>query len=276
MGLAGGQSVDDLRVTCSCLLPQSYTVRTTACAEAMACCPLLVFSLFLGGSLTLVVFKGLFPSLRFYRTQNWVKARGTVDNHYLSTTKSEAGASVPRCHVEYSYSVDGTDFTGDRASFDTRTGSRNLCNRLAKMKAPKKVTVFYDSEDPAQSVLAAKLTTLPVMGYALLSIGVLFLVWGFLLPCLHSAESRMEQPDSADETFVCCDGPFESRSSLTILLAIAVHCCLCGALLLAVSIEALYRRIKIAIATLVVGSVLILAGVLSAVLLLRKILVKSK
>ena len=61
-----------------------------------------------------------------------------------------------RVHIDYRYTVDGTDYRGHRGSFDERSREYEEAEAQAvaeRYRASKQVTVHYEPGDPSNSVL---------------------------------------------------------------------------------------------------------------------------
>lgn len=213
-----------------------------------------LFGAFLAGSLCLLVFTGLLPSVHFFRSKRWFATRGTVTSQNLRTVCTGNGANHFECHVKYLYIVDGKNFTGHSA----KTGSRRLCGRLAKMRPPQKVTVLFNPKDPAESTLGAQFNTLVIMVCVIAAVAISALA-GCTVTCYKGSHEFVPGWTMVDGT--------PSAGCCFVFLVLEVYFCLCGALLIAVSAEAIRRGDKVAPVALVAGLALAIVGTLPLLIL---------
>lgn len=90
----------------------------------------------------------------------WSQASGIVDSaDFYAKTKKSGKSSVSTTHYgefRYRYTVNGSDYSGYRydATGKMHTGLEGETNRFQSLISEAgKVTVYYDPQDPSQSVL---------------------------------------------------------------------------------------------------------------------------
>jgi hypothetical protein len=112
----------------------------------------------------------------------WPTVPGTVLSSGLEEHRShdsDGGTSVnyePR--VQYQYAIMGSPFTGYRLSFGNASYSYNIAARkIAAYPQGAQVTVYYNPDDPSDSVLEPKAAG----GVVLIVIGVIFVVLAIVL-----------------------------------------------------------------------------------------------
>lgn len=87
-------------------------------------------------------------------SRNWPTVKGKVTVSKMGTHRGDKSTTYS-ADVAYDYTVNGTRYTGDRVTFGSVSTSstaraRRVLNRYPK---GKEVTVYYNPEDPEQSVL---------------------------------------------------------------------------------------------------------------------------
>lgn len=120
---------------------------------------------------------------------SWPTTEGRITRSQLQETFGKGGTSRT-ADVEYDYALDGREFVGSRVWIgDGYSSSPGTEHRAAVKRYPagRQVQVYYDPEDPAESVLEPGSTwsgsMLLLMGMVFLSLGCL-LVMAVLLPLL--------------------------------------------------------------------------------------------
>ncbi len=123
---------------------------------------LLVLALGLGA--IWLLWLGFGQALSAQATKSWPSKTGTVVSAGFETSGS--GQNYSRtAFVQYRYSVDGVTFTNDRIAFGpkpnfkvdgTRSSARlDVIKVLATQSGGSDVTVYFDPDDPAESVLVS-------------------------------------------------------------------------------------------------------------------------
>lgn len=116
-----------------------------------------------------------------YRAVEGEITRSEVARGNTGTTASETTTWTH--DFEYRYEVDGETYTGDRtASATYRTSDRSEVEETAaRYPVGSKITVHYDPDDPATSVLEPGISALPSLFLALGVVGLLALAGVFFL-----------------------------------------------------------------------------------------------
>ena len=123
------------------------------------------------------------------RAATWPSIQGTVTSaelvthrHHNSKTHTTSYTYEPK--VEYSYSVLGTTYSGKKLAYGPTSYAENKAKELmARYPLGQAVSVYYNTEDPAESVLnpaAPNTTTLTVVGIILCVLALVMMV-AFLL-----------------------------------------------------------------------------------------------
>lgn len=109
---------------------------------------LLVFGVVLGGV-------GMMRYNTAQASTEWPTVTGTVTSSRVQTT-SRDGRNEYMPRVQYSYGVEGRSFTGTRitASDEYQKNRGSAEDILVRYPSGASVAVFYDPQDPANSVLA--------------------------------------------------------------------------------------------------------------------------
>jgi hypothetical protein len=130
-------------------------------------------------------------------TADWKAVSGTVAKVGIETTWSSGQTQyLPR--VTYRFEHEGTSHTGNRITpRDLTCGSRSKAEELITAYSPNsEVTVYYNPEDPTQSVLqpGAEGTD-----YLLLGFPVLFLLFAYgFLQMLMRARQASRSPEASE------------------------------------------------------------------------------
>ncbi len=87
-------------------------------------------------------------------TSNWEPVDGVIKSSGVSSSTDGEGGTTYCLHVSYQYTVDGNAYNGDRVSYSTE----NSCNSWSKnadddYPEGKEITVYYDPDNPSESVL---------------------------------------------------------------------------------------------------------------------------
>ncbi|MCG6157513.1 DUF3592 domain-containing protein [Rubinisphaera margarita] len=105
----------------------------------------------------------------------WPTTEGRVISSTVQT-KHGTGGDPSRYFpvVEYEYTVNGESLRGDRISYDTQLMAQSSAAAIAKRYAAgREVTVFYDPDAPADSVIDPGASRTSWLGIA---VGVVFVV----------------------------------------------------------------------------------------------------
>jgi hypothetical protein len=109
----------------------------------------------------------LIMSLRGYsfarRARHWPWVEGTITRSQIGLEYQYKGFRAAHVDLEYRYEVRGMQYTGTRVTFDTRGGdSRAVADAiLARYPVGGETKVFFDSDDPSESVLDPESTRTP-------------------------------------------------------------------------------------------------------------------
>lgn len=87
-------------------------------------------------------------------TSNWEPVDGVIKSSGVSSSTDGEGGTTYCLHVSYQYTVDGKTYDGDRVSYSTE----NSCNSWSEnadddYPEGKEITVYYDPNNPSESVL---------------------------------------------------------------------------------------------------------------------------
>jgi|SRR5579884_3217681 len=98
---------------------------------------------------------GIWSARRSTQASNWPTTPGVLTNITLKEN-SDSDGSTYEVQVEYSYSVAGTVYRGNRLAFgySASSGREAHTEICEKLKAAKSVDVRYDPDDPATSTLS--------------------------------------------------------------------------------------------------------------------------
>ncbi len=119
---------------------------------------------------------------------DWPAAQGIIESSTVDVERERERDSDGDVHYEtkylprivFQYQVDGIDYRGERISFgSTSSGNQTWAYKITNQYPEGlEVAVYYDSENPSDSVLqpGAKWTT-----YLLLGLGVVFALVGVLI-----------------------------------------------------------------------------------------------
>lgn len=140
----------------------------------------------LGG---LVIFAGVFQAMQAQQAADWPTTPGII----TASTLEEKGDEIKRYHleVEYEYTVQEEQYTGDEISFGTSVGERNRTKakaEQAKYAKGTQVDVYYDPNNPQTAVLEPRLADQEVMmagtvcGATLLVLGLIPMYFGLRKP----------------------------------------------------------------------------------------------
>ncbi len=122
-----------------------------------------------------------------WESENWPHVDGTIIESKvgLHTSRSSNGRSSTSYSVDvgYSYTVEGKEFTGDRLRFGEMNSNkrRDANSKAKKFGEGKQVKVYYDPEEPAESVLEPGVHGsswfLPIFGTVFFTVGTLLSIF---------------------------------------------------------------------------------------------------
>ncbi len=121
-------------------------------------------------AVVLIVF-GLYSMRETSRSRGWAETSGRVIQSSVNSFTNR-GTTTYRPLVVYSYSVDGVRFTCTRIAFRSMaSGNRSAAARVAAdYPVGRTVTLFYDPQQPDQSVLERGINPwFPIVAGGLLS-----------------------------------------------------------------------------------------------------------
>jgi len=123
-------------------------------------------------------------------SKNWPSVQGVVTHSDVQSRWSSSPVGTPQhrsgptrlylADVQYTYAVDGVEYTGDRVEFGDYSSSNALrASKIAKTyRVGSDVTVYYDPSRPSRAVLVPGKATL--FAKAGVAIGAVFLLIGIL------------------------------------------------------------------------------------------------
>jgi len=148
------------------------------------------------GGLTTLLFGGIgiFMLFKYFRekenateSQNWSSTLGKIQKSYMKHDfNHETGSTLYYPSVKYSYQSLGSEYLGNRINFGGSTGysSRRKANEILAQYSPEKnVTVYFNPQNPEESVLERKMGA---GGIVFLIVGILFSLVAFCTLCFGS------------------------------------------------------------------------------------------
>ena len=111
-------------------------------------------------------------------SSRWSRTEGVVLVSDLQRSRDSDGFYVYRPEISYSYQVDGAEFVGSRPKFGSHMSlswSEPAARATRKYPVGLRVTVWYDTDDPQESVLETGVTMSVLV---LLTAGAIFLTLG--------------------------------------------------------------------------------------------------
>lgn len=157
-------------------------MRVRTSSNSMGCGGTILFILIFGGVGLGLLIGGGITYRNAMATQSWPTADGVITFAEIYESRDEDGTSYG-LNVSYRYSVNDTPYIGTRISLADYSSSRSYAQGLLEQyNVDTPVTVFYDPEDPAKSVLE---TGANWVSYMLLAMGCCFSVIPlFMIPSL--------------------------------------------------------------------------------------------
>lgn len=143
-----------------------------------------LLSVFLTASGIVLAVLGSWGVLLFLKAKHWVRTPATILSLQLtdySQYDRVYGTTYHRytCFVRYTYTVNGTDYVGDRANSFWRGGDNNLCYRFVAKHGHDDITAFYNPRNPQDSLLDKGFHEFELC--KILVVGFVFFVLGALL-----------------------------------------------------------------------------------------------
>jgi hypothetical protein len=152
--MAGPRGFEDPRVGKSSPLGLFGCVGCGGCAG--------IFALMFFGPMLLIAIIGVADAMKARDSESWPQTKGTVvaskvSKHTSRSRDSKGRSSTSTTYgadVSYKYTVGGEAYTSERISYGDFHGSREGAESLTKKyNVGREVTVYYNPEDAAQSVL---------------------------------------------------------------------------------------------------------------------------
>ena len=134
-------------------------------------------------------------------SESWLQSKGTVISSKIETHQDSDSGSTYSAEVLYEYTVNYTKINGNKIKFvqASSSDSSDASRYVNKYPEGKKVTVYYNSEDPYEAVLEPGahgfIWFIPVFGLVFALFGSLFVVLG-----IFSKEYRGANPVFAQQT----------------------------------------------------------------------------
>ncbi len=119
--------------------------------------------LFIVGGL-IVGWRALKDWKRYRSSHNWIPIPGVISESYINSRVSPDDGETTYIHViTYMYQLVGNSYQGSRVSFGSEEVSygseKKAACLVARYPAGSQQTVYYDPDDPSQSVLEQKYNT---------------------------------------------------------------------------------------------------------------------
>ncbi len=139
-------------------------------------------------------------------SSKWPSTKGTIkkcEPIRSSNNKKNSMKKVYRARVVYEFIVDGETFTGDRYSYGEQTQGSYSSADSAKRKfhQGKGIKVYYDPNDPRESVLEKGIIWSKSLGWlvvGLIMVGVTFLVAWAMVAVAKDEREEAEQTNAGD------------------------------------------------------------------------------
>jgi hypothetical protein len=135
-----------------------------------------------------MLYRAYAPRLKAKQARSWSSTEATIlesgigDDRSRSATGKATIAFVPT--IRYRYTVGGKSFEGDRITlFQTGYDYIDASNIKDQFKTDEKMPVYYNPNNPAESVLKPKATVgmfSRVPGYFMLSLGLLLMIYVYV------------------------------------------------------------------------------------------------
>jgi len=142
-----------------------------------------------------VAYLGLRDISQARASKRWQSVDGVIVSSDLAV-QNDQGSTLYRADIQYTYTLNGRAFTGERVHFgDLSTSDRKpVFDILLKYPKDARVVVFYNPEDPAQTVLEPGFHGanwfLPALGAGFFIFGLIFIFIGLLVNIEPLASSQ--------------------------------------------------------------------------------------
>ena len=116
-----------------------------------------------------VVVSSIWELVQAFGSARWLRADGVILCSKIQRSSDGDSGNVYRADISYAYNVAGNDLVGARPRFGSRgflSWSGPAERMTEKYRVGARVTVWYDPEDPRESVLETGMTTLAWGGLA--------------------------------------------------------------------------------------------------------------
>ncbi len=110
----------------------------------------------------MLVFNAIFIGIIFFtqrkakQSQDWPTTTGTIKVSRIETRYDSDSGSVDYPVVEYSYSVMGKEFTGEKVTPGLQWGGTGARKVVERYPAGSQVKVYYNQENPSEALLETK------------------------------------------------------------------------------------------------------------------------
>ncbi|MBF0235667.1 MAG: DUF3592 domain-containing protein [Desulfamplus sp.] len=92
----------------------------------------------------------------FCSSQNWSHTTGIISSSYVETSQSNRGTISHTPSISYQYEVEGSIYSNEQIYFGGSFGQRSFADvepLVLQFPEGKQVTVYYNPNDPKESVL---------------------------------------------------------------------------------------------------------------------------
>jgi hypothetical protein len=137
---------------------------------------------------------------RAYKSQTWPDTQGTITSSYIHKQWTRDSKSRSRAHyypkVSYRYTVGGKSYSCNRIAFGGESGGKRGRAKKVVDRYPsgKKVTVYYNPQDPQVAVLKAGFSWGAILAFLA---GLVFLVVGIV--CLKAYRRQKGEQSAQDQ-----------------------------------------------------------------------------
>jgi len=138
--------------------------------------------------------RGIYGILKSKKISEWPTTEGTMNTCTLKEELNSEGNTKRELIVDYSYSVSGNSFTGNRIGYECTDGAywKESLAFYKKLSGARTVTVRYNPSNPKESVLAFGISRFSLFLLVLGIIVFLFITgFGFLITFSEKIDHRM-------------------------------------------------------------------------------------